>query len=272
MYNNEVTYNEQWNTPENRKALETLQRKFFDKSECSPDCPVAWAPEVLELMETLERELGFYYNESTMRGYYIQGTPKDWFLYDPILSIKSAFESNILSAPADWSKPRGPDGTRPRKSAVKRFLALLTAPLHSVGYGFRALKIKYIHPILNKIRKPKIRLGQLKEKYGELTCYFHTTDAFEEYVDREVRKTEIKLALKGCYYPIEGFWTASIGYTVGTEYRPDTITTKVDPKDGTINVKETTYRGVMKELGLDLKEIEKKYIMKQASKADPQDV
>lgn len=269
MYNNEITYAKEWDTPENRKALEELDRKYFSSSECSPDCPVSWAPEVLELMNKLQNELGFARNTSTMRGYYIQGNPKDWFIVDPWSNLFSAFKSNFIGKPLDtiYTEKGRDKVVRPFH---KRIIKLYEAFTHSIKYGFRAIKIKYINAILNKIDKPKIRLGQLKEKYGELTCYFHTSDAYEEYVDNEVRKTELKLAKKGAYYPIESFWDAGASYSVGTEYRPDIITTKVDESDGTIDVTETKYRAAMKELGFDLKQIKEKAELRKAIKESQQ--
>lgn len=272
MFNNEMTYNEKWNTPENRAALSKLERKYFDRSECAPSCPVAWAPEVLEMMETLEKELGFQYNEKTIRGYYIRGNLNSWFLFEPWTSFKSAWIANILHSPADWDAPRGKDGKRPRRSLVKRLLTVAFSPFTPMKYGFKAITVGYINKIRNAIYKPKIRISQIKEKYGELRCYFSTSEAFEVYVDREIRKCEIKLSLKGCYYPIENYWNARTEYAVGTEHRPDLITSSEPRSDGIVYIKETTYRGIMKELGLDLKEIEEKYILKQASKVDPQNV
>lgn len=259
MYNNEITYAKHWDTPENRAALEKLQRKYFDKSECAPDCPVAWAPEVLELMDKLERELGFLHNTQSMRGYYIKGDLTDWFIKNPWLRLFSTFRSNFFG---DGRKKRIYSKDYSSVSYIskpfkQRLSEMVDAFISPIKYGFRASIIKYINPIRNKIEKRKITLGQLKEKYGELTCYFHTSDAYEEYVDREIRKTELKLAMKGAYYPVEGFWDSGIGYSVGTEYRPDTITTSVRD-DGTISVSETKYRSLMKELGLDLKAIKEK--------------
>lgn len=270
MYNNEITYAAHWDTPENRAALEKLQRKYFDKSECAPDCPVAWAPEVLELMDKLEAELGFLHNTHTMRGYYIQGNPVNWFLKDPWSALFSSFRHNFFG---DGKKKRVYSDDYKTKTYIskpvkERLHDVSKAFVHPIKYGFRACIIKYVNPIRNKIEKRKITLGQLKEKYGELTCYFHTPDSYEEYVDREVRKTELKLAIKGAYYPIESFWDSGVGYSVGTEYRPDTITTQVE-KDGTIRVSETKYRSLMKELGLNLKEIKEKAEIRKAIKDAP---
>lgn len=270
MFNNEVTYANHWDTPENRAALEKLQRKYFDKSECAPDCPVAWAPEVLQLMDKLESELGFLHNTHTMRGYYIKGNPVDWFLKDPWSSSISSFRSNFFGEGRKkrvYSKDYK-TVTYVSKPVKERFSAIVGAFTHPIKYGFRACIIKYVNPIRNKIEKRKISLGQLKEKYGELTCYFNTPDAYEEYVDREIRKTELKLAMKGAYHPIETFWDASVGYSVGTKYRPDIITSKVRD-DGTIDISETKYRGLMQELGLDLKDIEAKAEIRKSTKDAP---
>lgn len=271
MYNNEVTYDKKWDTPENRAALAKLERKYFNQSNCAPGCPVSWAPEVLEMMDYLQKELGFERNTSTMRGYYIQGNPKDWFIVDPWTNLFSAFKSNFLESPTDTIRI---DGERKKVSRpfLKRVARLYEGFTHSIKYGFRAIRIKYINNLLNKIDKPKIRLSQIKEKYGELTCYFDTSPAFEKFVEDEVRKTELKLAKKGAYYPVESFWDAKTSYSVGTEYRPDIITAKVDESDGTIDITETTYRALMKELGFDLKEIKQKAELSQAIKAAQQDV
>jgi len=83
MYNNEVTYNKKWETPENKAALKKLYDKFFDRSYAAPSCPIAWAPEVLELLELLDKELGIERNTSTIGAYYVQGTPLEWFIIGP---------------------------------------------------------------------------------------------------------------------------------------------------------------------------------------------
>lgn len=257
MFNNEVTYHEKWNTPENKAALEELNRLYFDKSGCSPDCPLAWAPEVLELMNLIESELGIEYNTSTMRGYRIQGNPKDWFLINPFVNLIESFRNDIMKAPTDWSQPRGADGERPKLSVVARFKRFLCSPFTAFSYGFRAIKIKHINAILNRIYKPKVELAQIKEKYGSLRLYYGSPLVYKEWIDREVRKTEIKLAMKGAYYPIESFWDSGSSYTTGTEFHPDVISSTLDKKGNHV-VTETLYREIMKDLGLDLEEIKRK--------------
>lgn len=263
MYNNEVTYNEAHNTEANKKALEILQRKYFDKSECSPDCPVAWAPEVLEMMDFLQKELGFAHNEGTMRGYYVQGKPLEWFILNPIKAPYKAIK-RLFEKQTDWSAPRVEGQERPNKSFLKKLKEvpgdMFGSIKHSISYGIRASVIRYVNPIRNRIEKPRIRLGQLKEKYGELRCYFHTSEAFSEFVENEVRKCEIKLALKGVYYPLEGFYEAGISYNIENEYHPDSVTVTDEEYNGKKykKFKKTSYRKVMKELGVDLEALKQK--------------
>jgi hypothetical protein len=255
MYNNEVTYDKKWNTPENEAALKKLDKKFFDKSECSPSCPVAWAPEVLEMLETLEQELGLKYNESTMRAYYIQGTPFDHFVTGPFKQAWSVFHSQFLETidpEKTWALAAR------EKPVMYRLKRVVDAGLHSIRYGFRALRITRVNPILNKIYKPKVRLSQIKEKYGSLNLYFSSADCYEQYIESLVAKTEIKLAMKGCYWPVESMWGTSTSWSCGTEYNPDVYETSKE-KDGCTMVSKTTHRAAMRELDLDLKDIEKRY-------------
>lgn len=249
MYNNEVTYNKKWETEENKKALQKLESKYFDRSECSPGCPLSWAKEVLELMETLDKELGIRYNESTMRGFVIKGSPLDWFIVEPFNGVVRAFKHTFYV-------PKYGE-----KSFTKRIATLPKRVLdnfcHSIGYGFSSISAKYINKYKNKLFKKRIQLSQVKEKYGELRLYFNAGSAFEEYIENEVRKCEVKLSMKGAYYPLENLYNASTGYYVGTKHRPDIIKTTIK-EDGSIDVNQTVYRGVMKELGVDLNEIEQK--------------
>lgn len=270
--NNDVTYAEKWNTPENKAALKKLETKYFDKSSCAPDCPIAWAPEVLELFETLDRELGFTYNTSTMRGYYIQGTAKDWFVTDPWKNLFRSVKTNFFSAKPPQVRTRTRvDITYRNKTIVERLAAVTESFMHSINYGKRACVIKYVNPIRNKYSKNKISLGQLKEKWGSLTIYFNAPPAFEDYIEDLIRKTEIKLALKGAYYPIESLWNNRTSYNIENEHRPDAVTITYGEYKGerTVTMEKTTYRQAMKDLGLDLKEIKAKADLRAASKADP---
>ena len=257
MFNNEVTYDDKWNTPENRKALEKLQKKFFDKSYAYPDCPVGWAPEVLELLETLEKEFGFEYNTGTMQSYFIQGGALNHFLIDPFKGLYHAVRFNFIDKPVEsWEiKNRN-------KPLFERLKKVLDGFIHPISYGIRAFRIIRINPILNKIKKPKLRLDQVKEKYGTLRIYFSSPDYLEEYVEKLIAQCEVKLAMKGCYYPLESLWGYGVGWNCGTESRPDIFTTKEDTySDGEkfISVTKTTHRQAMKDLGIDIKDMETRH-------------
>lgn len=265
MYNNEVTYHEKWDTLENNAALKKLDKKFFDRSICSPDCPAAWAPEVLELLERLDKEFGIARNTSTLRAYRIQGNPLEWFIKMPFENFISSVSREFLKEPSEYRKTKGLLSFKEKLKVVK------DATLHGVRYGIKAMKVRYLNPVLNNIFKPKIVLSQVKEKYGSLTMYLDIEGNNEQYVYDLVRETEIKLALKGCYYPVESFWdSASSRYINPDEDDIVTVEHKTGSKgDKYITVTETKYRKIMKRLGLNLKEIKDKADMRSASKADP---
>src|ERR1019366_1657617 len=83
MYNNEVTYNKDWNSPENLAAHARLYSHFFDRTWCGSDCPSAWSQEVLALLEDIDAKFGIRYNEGTMGGYTIQHNMFRWFVTGP---------------------------------------------------------------------------------------------------------------------------------------------------------------------------------------------
>lgn len=255
MYNNEVTYDKKWDTPENRKALETLEKKYFDKSVCYPSCPVAWAPEVLELLETVDKELGLQYNESTMRSYYIQGKPFDHFITGPFKGAWQAFHSNFLKTVDPESERQVKNRALPVFTRLKK---VVDGGLHSIRYGIRAFKISHINPILNKTFKPKVSLSQIKEKYGRMEFYYAAPDCYEQYIDGLISRCKVKLAVKGCYYPIESLYSSACSWSCGTKYRAEEYTVTKD-EDGTSTVSITSHRQAMVDLGLNLEEIKIKY-------------
>jgi len=209
VYNNVITYHEKWNTPENCAAKAELEKKFLPRSHYAPSCPIGWAPEVLAMLSKLDSEFGIYRNESTINGYFI--LPRN--IYRTILN-------------------------------------LVQHPIRTMNYISNTAKVHYLNPVLNRLLKPKIRLDQIKEKYGALRVYTTTNNRFlDDYIDECVKEVEIKLAIKGCYYPIESFWNSSTS-TNSTSYYPDTITISAGM------ICRTTYRNIMKNLGLDIKAIE----------------
>lgn len=189
MCNNDVTYHEKWDTLENNAALKKLDEKFFDRSICSPSCPVGWAPEVLELLERLDKEFGIARNTQTIRAYFV-----DKSLFE--LFIKRTFSETLYAF--KLRERRGKVFSF--KERVKR--ARVQAG-ESVTYARKVLMMRYVNGIINKVLRPKFQLSQIKEKYGYLTLYFHCEPEYKEYVEGLVREVTIKLATKGCYYPLD---------------------------------------------------------------------
>lgn len=254
-YNNEVTYHKKWDTKDNRKALKELEDKFFDRSICYPSCPVGWAPEVLELLTYLDKEFGIARNTSTFRSYYIQGSALDHFVIDPIKNFASSFKDYFVTKHTEsWKKYKS------LLPLTKKIKQILSSTFHTIPYGFKAIKHRYIYHFLNKILKPKITLDQVKEKYGELTIYVSAPDYLQDYVDQLILKTTVKLAIKGCYYPVESMWNYSRSWHCGNDNDPDTYEVESGTYDGKpyLNIKKTLVRKIMKDLGLNLKEIEEK--------------
>ncbi len=253
-YNNKVTYDEKWKTAENQAALNELRKRYFHRSMCAPDCPLAWAPEVLELLNTINKELGIQFNESSMGGYHISPITPSYIFLTPLKNAFTAFKIRFIQI-------HDPDSHQFKKFKDMSNFALLQevveSALHPIKYSLNAMRIKYINPYLNKILKPKVHLSQIKEKYGELTIYFSCPDAYEKYIEDLIRKTEIKLSIKGAYWPLESLYDCGVGYCVGTDYHPDTIETRIDDS-GTVHVKKTTYRNLMKELEVDINDLKLK--------------
>lgn len=264
MYNNEVTYDKKWDTDENKIWLKKLEDKYFDRSYASPSCPVAWAKEVFELLELFQAELGIEYNTSTLRAYYPQGSFKDLFIIDPFRGACNTFISQFFKAKPDYQ--------RKTYNTTQKLQKVVNAFIHPIGYGFRCIRIKHINPILNKILKPKLKLSQVKEKFGSLTLYIDAPDAFEKWVEEEIKKCEIKLALKGCYYSIESLYQNSTTSHVGSEYHPDIVEVEkgISSYDGKpyTKVTRTTYRNLMKEVGVNLEPIAVKAMIAATTKEE----
>lgn len=182
MANNDVTYAEKWDTMPNNAALKKMADKFFDRSVCYPHCPVSWAPEVLELLERLDKEFGIARNEQTIKARY------------PELSLyKYLFVATFNNAKYTLTKSKDKDKVLKAKESIKRDLQ----------YALKVFNVRYTNPILNKVLRPKIHLSQIKEKFGYLTVYFQCDEKYKEYINNLIYETTIKLATKGAYYPLE---------------------------------------------------------------------
>ncbi len=179
--NNDVTYAEKWDTMANNAALKKVVDKYFDRSVCYPSCPVSWAPEVLELLERLDKEFGIARNEQTI----LARTP-DLPLY------KYLFVATFNNLKYNLTKAKTNKVLNAKKS-LKRDLR----------YALKVFNVRYVNPILNRVLKPKIHLSQLKEKFGYLTIYFQCDDEYKEYINNLIYETTIKLSNKGAYYPLD---------------------------------------------------------------------
>ena len=202
MYNNEVTYDEKWETPENEEYLKKLN-KYFDASHCSPSCPHGWAKEVYELLSHLDKEFGIARNEDTLRGYFTQG---NWYFdltIGPYISAVKALYMNFIGYKSMDQRNKYQVERYKTMTLSKRITEALNTIPGRYRYGVRLFKAQVVNRLYNKIFKPKITLGQLKEKYGELTIYHSEPKYLSEYIEELIAKTEVKLAVKGCYYPVE---------------------------------------------------------------------
>jgi len=191
MCNNDVTYHEKWDTMENNAALKKLDEKFFDRSVCSPHCPVGWAPEVLEMLEHIDQKFGIKRNTSTIRAYRVTNTMFELFVKAPYNGVMYALRTkeNRKNEPYTLTD-------RLNRAKVELF--------HTLTYARKAFMVKYVNGLINTVLRPKVELSQIKEKYGYLTLYFRVdNDEYKEYINKLQREVVIKLATKGAYYPLE---------------------------------------------------------------------
>ena len=251
-YNNGITYHKSWDTPENGKWNKLLHEKYLERPYCSSDCPLAWSKEVYELLEMLDKEFGIQYNTSSIRGYGFKGNPLKWFVLDPLRSLTVAHVEYLLcksfSPDNKWLVRHWPKKLVDRlKAFPKRLFGSIKSIPNYFSVGLKRIKVVYINRLLNKVLKKKIQLSQVKEKYGSLTIYFNSPEYLNDYIDKEIKKTEVKLALKGAYYPLESFWNSYSSWATGTKFHPDLITAELG-ENGISHVKETGYRNVIKEM------------------------
>lgn len=155
-----------------------------------------------------------------------------------------------------------------------KLLRVVSSTVHPIKYGIKATKVKYLNNILNRIFKPKFRLNQVKEKYGELNIYYTCPEVYEDWVDKQIKKTIIKLAKKGCYYPLESLYNYSSTTYINSDREDEDIVEVIDYVDyknqPAKKIKKTTYRSLMKEMGVDMKDIAiKAMILEESQKGMP---
>ena len=92
----------------------------------------------------------------------------------------------------------------PKTPIISRLIDVVNAGIEAAEYNLRILRVLKLNPILNRIKKPKLTIHQIKEKYGRLVIYY-TIDGSgnNTYVECRIAETELRLALKGAYYPVE---------------------------------------------------------------------
>lgn len=191
MCNNDVTYHEKWDTMANNAALKKLDEKFFDRSVCSPSCPVGWAPEVLEMLEHIDQKFGIKRNTRTIRAYRITNTMYELF-------IKATYNNVMYALRTKENRKKEPFTLADRLKKAKDEL------FRTLTYARKAFMVKYVNGIINAVLRPKVELSQIKEKFGYLTLYFHVDNPeYKEYINKLQRDVVIKLATKGAYYPLE---------------------------------------------------------------------
>lgn len=191
MCNNDVTYHEKWDTMENNAALKKLDEKFFDRSVCSPSCPVGWAPEVLEMLEHIDQKFGIKRNTETIRAYRITNTMFELFIKAPYNGVMYSLKTKESFKGEQYSFE-----DRLQRAKIELFRTLT--------YARKAFMVKHVNGLINAVLRPKVELSQIKEKYGYLTLYFHVDNPeYKEYINKLQREVVIKLATKGAYYPLE---------------------------------------------------------------------
>lgn len=198
MFNNEVTYAEAWKLPENIAASEILNKKFLNRTNCSSDCPIAWASEVLAMLEDFDQKFGIRYNESSMGGYRIQGHIFHMILVSPWKGFLSSFRHNMFGKPIyrDYSGLKVVKTPRSFKNRLKDIVDNTVDPL---SYAMRAITVRHINPILNRLENRQLDISQIKEKYGSLRVYHNASGWMGEYIKAEIEVVEKKLIDKGCY-------------------------------------------------------------------------
>lgn len=252
-YNNDVTYAKKWDTEENEKWQKKVEDRFFDKSICSPSCPAAWAKEVYELLSKFDDEFGIMWNTETIRAYRVQGKWYYLLTVGPFIEPLLALYHNMIgyrNSKSSWTKEYWS-----KASLSKKIFGALDRFAHSYSYGRRVFRVQVIAPIMNRIKKPKFVLSQVKEKYGRLEIYFQAPSYLEEYIEHEIAKTQVKLAMKGAYYPLETLFESYSSCNIANEFHPEDMYVR-ETKYGK-EWARTTYRKAMKELGVDLTEMTK---------------
>jgi hypothetical protein len=201
-YNNGVTYNDKWSTPENHGFVDRLNKEFFMRTDCGSDCPLSWAQEVYQLLKELDTKYGIAYQTTTIGGYYFQGgNPFHRIFIQP---FKSCFQLFVVNE--KWKELAAYSDLK-SKPLLEKIKAIPGTFGHGVSYGVRTTFHQARAYVMNLIKRPKIHISQVKEKYGTLRVYYdvrdHNPPDLNEIVQQMIDETEKKLSRKGAYYKIE---------------------------------------------------------------------
>lgn len=235
MYNNEVTYDEKWNTDENKKYRKMVYN-YIDRGACSGDCPVSWAKEMYFFLKDIDDRFGIAYCTDTFKGYYFQGTPLKNIFVEPFVILFKKYEP----PKNEWMLKYEP------KTALGFLMKRIRSAKHTFMYGVRTAYFIAVRSFLNKIKNPKVSLGQVKEKYGTVRVYFSTDDrAIDKYIEQKIDELEFKLAQKGAYFPLQNMlnWSTSFSTSYqnhGYEVKPE--------KDGSFEIIKYPYRQIARDI------------------------
>lgn len=201
MYNNEVTYDKKWETKKNRHYRD-MAMDIAKKSECMSSIPLSWAREVYFFLRHLEHTYGIKYPTRTHMGYYLPSIPKTLriMFIDPITRLPKTLKKlykDVFSEPSKFQKKYAPT----RKDRVKETLFGFCGR-GGYLYGWQLAWHRLYGFAYNKIKRPKIGLGQFKEKFGYVTVYYDAPDDISKEVDRYIKRLELSLARKGAYYDV----------------------------------------------------------------------
>ena len=195
-FNNEVTYNDKWETPENyrwqRKAMRLAERNTY-----SPSVPLSWAKEVHEMLSNIEEKYGLAFGQKT---FYARHYSNKEILEEMIprwWRVKHTFKGihKEIFRPSKYNR---------RKPLKYRLYDHLFTYRGSLIFGWR-LAYHYTYGYLyNRFVNPQVNVQQIKEKYGHLTVYYSTeSEEAEAYVKKQIHKTRTKLTNKGAYYKVD---------------------------------------------------------------------
>lgn len=236
MYNNEVTYHKAWDTPDNREYQAKVYKLISGRTYVMSDCPVSWAKEVYEFLSFLEEEFGFRYSNL------VYLTPKNIFLLLVVDPIKAFFKGPSKFTRSLWEKERFPI----LKDLAYRFKTLFRVP----SWNFKLIRLSIKGRIYNYFKKPKISISQIKEKYGQFRFYFSAPPWLNPFIEEQLVELEIKLSLKGVYYPLKNLWDWH------SETELDRRFLELEYQDEKVEIKDYCYRKAAQKL-LGKKEFER---------------